>query len=140
MGAQCILFISTGSTQHRLIAYQWTLPIRSLYYERFFSFCNFYPLWEFSVLSPTEKHRPKNPACYVTVGFKKIKIIRADRLLVRLYYDVYLKWHMPLWREICHSEPNYMSIFGAVIERDFRENALGEGPAIRIFQGIGDKN
>ena len=32
-----------------------------------------------------------------------------------------LKWHMPLWRKICHSKNNSMQIFGIVTECDFRK-------------------
>ena len=49
-----------------------------------------------------------------------IKAIFADKVPVWLYYDVYLKWHMPICWIKCHFESKYMP-FWNVIERDFRK-------------------
>ena len=90
-----------------------------------------------------------------------MKIICADRVPVSLYYDVNLKWHMPIYAEICRAKQKYMPFFGTVTERAFRKkkskapehiqmmqrcaldffprNALGDGPAFWIFPGFTDK-
>ena len=38
-----------------------------------------------------------------------------------LFYDAYFKGHMPIWEEICRHEQKFMSFFGTVTERVFRE-------------------
>ena len=60
----------------------------------------------------------KNIACDVTLRTEKIKTIWADRVWVELSHDANLKWHMPIWEEICEK---YMPFFGIVTERDFRK-------------------
>ena len=40
------------------------------------------------------------------IGTKVIKC--ADRVPAGLCYDAYLKWHMPIWGEIGHSEQKFM--------------------------------
>ena len=63
----------------------------------------------------------------ITVGTYKMKIICADRVSVRLYCDVNLKWHMPLCVEICRTEQKYKPFFGIVAERAFRKKFQNMG-------------
>ena len=49
---------------------------------------------------------------FVTVGTWKMKITCADRVSVGLSYDTNLKWHMPIWGEICRAEQKYMPFLG----------------------------
>ena len=48
----------------------------------------------------------------VTVGTPEMKIICADKVPVRLSYDINFKWHMPIWGEICSAEEKYMPFLG----------------------------
>ena len=48
----------------------------------------------------------------VTVGTWKMKITCADRVSVGLSYDTNLKWHMPIFGEICRAEQKYMPFLG----------------------------
>ena len=49
--------------------------------------------------------------CDVTVERNWYSMCRVS---VEPSYDAYLKWHMPIWEEICHVKQKYMPILGTV--------------------------
>ena len=89
-----------------------------------------------------------------------MKIICTDRVSVGLSYDTNLKWHMPIFGEICRAEQKYMPFLGpspsalsgkkfqstgtytndvTLRSEFFPENALGDGPACWVFSRFTDK-
>ena len=63
----------------------------------------------------------------VTVGTWKMKITCADRVSVGLSYDTNLKWHMPIFGEICRAEQKFMPFFGTVTEPGFWKKIQSTG-------------
>ena len=108
----------------RQYSWQFWLALNS-YFRLFFYFLTIWTNWFRLTLIREKKSRII--AGDVTVGTWKMKIICADRVSVRLYYDANFKCHMPLWGEICRAEQKYMPFFGTITERDFRKKIQSMG-------------
>ena len=85
-----------------------------------FSWFNPYPLIFGTVTERCFWKKPKN--IFWRHSWKN-GIICAERVSVRQLYDAYLKWHMPIWEEICHWEAKRWPIF---TQRDFHEKSKAQ--------------